>query len=396
MFTRAILIVLDSVGIGELPDASAYGDQGSNTLGNIARVVALKIPTLASLGLSRVVSLTGVPVSAQPLGAFGRMAERSAGKDSVTGHWELMGLVIDRAFPTFPHGFPPDLIREFERRIGRTILGNVVASGTAVINDLGPEHVRTGAPIVYTSADSVFQIAAHEHVVPISRLYEWCEIAYELTVEGLGLGRVIARPFVGEPGAFRRTAHRHDYAMPPRGETLLDKLTAAGVKVTAIGKINDLFAGKGISEAHSTVSDDDGMSRVEEQMTRQERGLIFANLVDFDTVYGHRNDVAGYAANLERFDARLAQLLPELRADDLLVVTADHGNDPTTPSTDHSREHVPVLLTGERVRQGTDLGTRASFADLAQTLAAVFGVGLLAHGTSFLREITSRTTSSVV
>ena len=387
MFTRAIVIVLDSVGIGELPDASAYGDEGSNTLGNIARAVGLRIPTLAGLGLSRVVSLTGVAVPAEPSGAFGRMAERSAGKDSVTGHWELMGLVIDRAFPTFPHGFPPSLMREFERRIGRASLGNVVASGTAVIDALGPEHLRTGAPIVYTSADSVFQIAAHEGVVPIAQLYEWCEIAYELAVEGMGLGRVIARPFVGEPGAFQRTPNRHDYAMPPRGETLLDKLTATGIHVVAIGKITDLFAGKGIDEAHSTVSDEHGMDLIGAQMASLDRGLIFANLVDFDTQYGHRNDVKGYAANLERFDSRLAGLLPTLRSDDLLVITADHGNDPTTPSTDHSREHVPVLVTGTHVRKGVDLGTRASFADLAMTLADVFGVGPVAHGTSFLSDI---------
>jgi phosphopentomutase len=387
MFSRAIVIVMDSVGVGELPDAPAYGDGGSNTLGNIARQIRLNIPTLAALGLSRVVTLPYVPVPAHPLAAFGRMAERSAGKDSVTGHWELMGLVIDRAFPTFPHGFPADLVQAFEARIGRAVLGNVVASGTAVIDDLGPEHMRTGRPILYTSADSVFQIAAHEAVVPVPQLYEWCEIAYELAVEGLGLGRVIARPFVGEPGAFTRTPNRHDYAMPPRGETLLDRLAAAGVHVCAVGKIKDLFAGRGIAESFPTVSDDDGMTRVEAAMERQERGLIFANLVDFDTQFGHRNDTPGYAANLERFDARLAQLIPRLREHDVLIVTADHGNDPTTPSTDHSREHVPVLVAGQAVKSGVDLGTRASFADLAQTLADVFAVGKLEHGTSFLPQI---------
>jgi phosphopentomutase len=386
-FTRAIVIVMDSVGIGELPDAHVYGDQGSNTLGNIARQVALNIPTLAACGLSRVVDLPGVPIAEVPRGAFGRMAERSAGKDSVTGHWELMGLVIERPFPTFPQGFPPDLIHAFEQRIGRRTLGNVVASGTEVIERLGTEHMRTGAPIVYTSADSVFQIAAHEEVVPVAQLYHFCEVAYALAVEGLGIGRVIARPFVGQPGEFQRTANRHDYAMPPRGETLLDRLVAASVPVTAIGKINDLFAGRGISETHLTKSDDEGMSRVEAQMAHQDRGLIFANLVDFDTVYGHRNDVTGYAANLERFDTALANLLPRLRQDDLLIVTADHGNDPSTPSTDHSREYVPVLATGPHVSAGSDLGTRASFADLAQTLADVFGVPRGAHGTSFLHQL---------
>jgi len=389
VFKRAIVIVLDSVGVGELPDAGAYGDEGSNTLGNISQQVRLHIPTLVSLGLSRIVHLRDAAVAEMPLGAFGRMAERSAGKDSVTGHWELMGIVLARPFPTFPHGFPPELIAEFERRIGRPSLGNVVRSGTAVIDELGPEHLRTGAPIVYTSADSVFQIAAHEDVVPVPQLYDWCEVAYELAVEGIGLGRVIARPFVGEPSAFKRTANRHDYAMPPRGETLLDRLTQAHIPVTAIGKINDLFAGKGITEAHPTASDEEGMAAIEEQMRRQRGGLIFANLVDFDTVYGHRNDVAGYAANLERFDRDLARLIPELQPNDVLVVTADHGNDPTTPSTDHSREHVPVMMMGAHVRKGTPLGTRQTFADLGQTLADAFRVRPLAEGSSFLEEVTT-------
>lgn len=387
MFSRVIIIVLDSVGIGELPDAPLYGDEGSNTLGNIASRVPLKIPHLASLGLSRIVDLKGVPPAAMPIGAFGRMAERSKGKDSVTGHWELMGIVLDRAFPTFPTGFPPELIAEFEARIGRRSIGNSVASGTAIIDELGPRHMETGFPIVYTSADSVFQIAAHEGIVPVPQLYEWCAIAYELTVKGLGLGRVIARPFIGLPGAFQRTSNRHDYAMPPIAETLLDRLVAKGHHVTSVGKVADLFAGKGISESHPTKSDADGVDKVEALMATQERGVIFANLVDFDAVYGHRNDTAGYAANLERFDARLAALLPKLRQDDLLVITADHGNDPTTPSTDHAREYVPLLVYGTKVKSGVDLGTRASFSDLGQTLAENFGVGAIANGTSFLREI---------
>lgn len=387
MYTRVILIVLDSVGIGELPDAALYQDEGSNTLGNIAAQVPLRIPALAGLGLSRLLPLRGTPPSASPSGAFGRMAERSAGKDSVTGHWELMGVVLDRPFPTFPDGFTPELIQAFEERIGRPSIGNVVASGTAIIDELGPRHMETGFPIVYTSADSVFQIAAHEAIVPVPRLYEWCDAAYDLAVRGLGLGRVIARPFIGLPGSFTRTSNRHDYAMPPVAETLLDRLVAAGHQVTSVGKVADLFAGRGISQSHPTKSDADGVDRVESLMASQERGLVFANLVDFDTLYGHRNDTAGYGANLERFDARLAQLLPQLRPDDLLVITADHGNDPTTPSTDHSREHVPVLLHGSRVRVGVDLGTRETFADLAQTLAEVFGVGPLTHGTSFLSAI---------
>ena len=387
VFNRAIVIVLDGVGIGELPDAHVYGDEGSNTLGNIARQVTLNIPTLASLGLSRVVTLPGVKVAASPLAAFGRMAERSPGKDSVTGHWEMMGVVLDQPFPTFPNGFPRELIEAFEQRIGRRTLGNIVASGTAVIDDLGAEHLRTGAPIVYTSADSVFQIAAHEDVVPIAQLYAMCEAAYELAVEGHGVGRVIARPFVGAPGQFARTANRHDYAMPPKGDTLLDKLSAAGIPVTSVGKINDLFAGRGVTTSHPTKSDDDGMAMVEDRMRHQDRGLIFSNLVDFDTVYGHRNDVRGYAANLERFDARLATVLALLREGDVVIVTADHGNDPSTPSTDHSREYVPLMITGQHVRKGTDLGTRESFADLGQTLADVFGVSPLAHGRSFLPQI---------
>jgi phosphopentomutase len=387
VFPRVIVIVLDSVGIGELPDAAQYEDQGSNTLGHIAASVPLRVPNLAALGLSQIVDLNLTTPAGPPGAAFGRMAERSAGKDSVTGHWELMGIVLDRPFPTFPNGFPKELIAEFETRIGRPSIGNVVASGTAIIDELGPLHMETGHPIVYTSADSVFQIAAHEGIVPVAQLYKWCNVAYELAVTGLGLGRVIARPFIGLPGSFQRTANRHDYAMPPTGESLLDRLVAAGHHVSAVGKISDLFAGRGVSESHPTTSDAQGVDIVESLMVTQAKGLIFANLVDFDTIYGHRNDVAGYAANLERFDARVPALLERLRDDDLLVITADHGNDPTTPSTDHSREHVPVLVCGRRIRSGVDLGTRATFADLGQTLAEVFGVGTLAHGTSFLQDV---------
>ncbi|HTH23450.1 MAG TPA: phosphopentomutase [Vicinamibacterales bacterium] len=386
MFARAIVIVLDSVGIGELPDAALYEDQGSNTLGNIAAAVPLNIPTLAAMGMSRLVALKHVPASA-PTAAFGRLAERSSGKDSVTGHWELMGVVLDRAFPTFPNGFSKELIESFESRIGRPSIGNVVASGTEIIDRLGPEHMETGFPIVYTSADSVFQIAAHEGIVPVPQLYEWCEVAYDLCVTGMGLGRVIARPFIGLPGSFQRTSNRHDYAMPPTAETLLDRLVANGHQVTSVGKVSDLFAGRGISTSNPTTSDADGIDKIESLMASQDHGIIFANLVDFDAVYGHRNDTPGYAANLERFDVRLAGLLPKLRRDDLLVITADHGNDPTTPSTDHSREHVPILLAGDRVAAGTDIGTRSTFADLGQTLAENFGVGRLANGTSFLRDI---------
>ena len=394
-FRRAIVIVLDSVGIGELPDASSYGDQGSNTVGNIAKRVPLKLPTLRSLGLDRIAAIgdaaAGTPGSDFNLspGGFGRMAEASAGKDSVTGHWEMMGIVLDRAFPTFPNGFSADIIAELSRQTGRGVLGNKAASGTEILDELGAEHMRTGALVVYTSADSVFQIAAHEDVVPIPELYRACEIAYKLVGEGLGVGRVIARPFVGTPGRFRRTANRHDYALPPSGETLLDRVKAASLPVVAIGKIEDLFAGRGITHAIHTASDDEGMNHVEQQMAVVEGGFIFTNLVDCDTQYGHRNDVEGYARNLERFDVRLAKVLPLLRDDDCLIVTADHGNDPTTPTTDHAREYVPLIVTGRHVRAGADLGTRETFADLGQTLAEIFGVGRLAHGTSFLSEITT-------
>ena len=377
--------MLDSVGCGELPDAPVYGDQGSNTLGNIAREISLRIPNLRSLGLGRIVDL-GEGGPADHTAAYGRMAESSAGKDSVTGHWEMMGIVLKEPFATFPDGFPVDTIETFEERIGRRTLGNVVASGTEIIDRLGTEHVRTGWPIVYTSADSVFQIAAHEDVIPVKDLYRMCEIAFDL-VAPMNVGRVIARPFVGKAGAFRRTANRHDYALTPPRDTLLDLLTRQGIPVVSIGKVRDLFAGRGIVQAIPTKSDSEGVDQLLMAIRSNGTGLVFINLVDFDTLYGHRNDVEGYANNLERFDERLGELLPELRESDLLIITADHGNDPTTPSTDHSREHVPILLTGARVRAGVNLGTRTTFADLGQTLAANFGVGPLAFGKSFLEEI---------
>ena len=381
---------MDSVGAGALEDAPAYGDEGSNTLGNIARTVGLRVPTLRSLGLDRVVDIGGYVSADKPRGAVGRMAEASAGKDSVTGHWEMMGIVLERPFPVFPNGFPQDLVDEFERRIGRGTLGNYAASGTRIIEDLGAEHMRTGKPIVYTSADSVFQIAAHEDVIPIDEQYRINAIAYDLAVREHGIGRVIARPFIGQPGTFTRTANRKDFAMLPTAETVLDRLSAAHWPVVAVGKIEDLFAARGVTRAIHTKSDDDGVDVIASEMASTPRGLIFANLVDFDTLYGHRNDVAGYAANLERFDKRLKDLLPRLREDDLLVVTADHGNDPTTPSTDHSREHVPLLAAGNKVRAGVSVGTRSTFADLGQTIAENFEIGTMAHGTSFLDEIVHR------
>jgi phosphopentomutase len=388
-FSRVIVIVLDGAGCGELPDAHAYGDAGSDTLGNVARRVPLRVPNLRSLGLGRVVRLDG-DVPPQRIGATGRMAEASAGKDSVTGHWEIAGLILDAPFPTFPDGFPAEVMREFERRIGRGTIGNVVASGTEIIERLGPVHMRAGTPIVYTSADSVFQVAAHESVIPVSELYRICETAFDLVTARLGVPRVIARPFIGGPGAFVRTANRHDFALAPPLETLLDVLGRHRIPVTAIGKVADLFAGRGIDRSFPTGSDAEGMERLTAAVDDPHDGLIFANLVDFDTLYGHRNDVAGYAENLERFDERLGPILASLRDDDLLVVTADHGNDPTTPSTDHSREYVPVLLAGSRVSQGVSVGTRRTFADLGQTIGEAFGVEPLVHGTSFLEAIVGR------
>jgi phosphopentomutase len=315
------------------------------------------------------------------------MAEASAGKDSVTGHWEMAGVILDRPFPTFPHGFPVETIHAFERRIGRPTIGNVTASGTEIIERLGVDHLQSGWPIVYTSADSVCQVAAHEHVIPLADLYRMCEIALELFGNGLGVCRVIARPFLGTPGHFVRTAGRHDYALAPRGTTLLDHLQRTSVPVISVGKVSDLFAGRGILRERRTVSDVDGLDQLSAVMTTEARGLIWANLVEFDSVYGHRNDVEGYAANLERFDAGLGELLGRLECTDLLVITADHGNDPTTTGTDHSREFVPLLVAGSGVRRGVDLGTRETFADLGQTLAENFGVGPLDHGVSFLEEI---------
>lgn len=385
MITRVLAIVMDSVGCGELPDAGRYGDEGSDTLGHIADAVSLRVPTLRTLGLAKVARIGGDRTA--PIGAAGRMAEASPGKDSVTGHWELMGIVLERPFPTFPDGFSAETIAEFERRIGRRSIGNVVASGTGIIDTLGAEHMRTGAPIVYTSADSVFQIAAHEGVVPIEELYRYCDEAFDLVGRGMGVGRVIARPFVGEPGHFTRTANRRDYALDPFEETVLDRLKAAGQPVVGIGKIEDLFASRGLTRAIHTQSDDHGMDVVLEEMETTDRGLIFVNLVDFDTKYGHRNDVAGYAENLERLDVRLAQVLLRLRETDLLIVTADHGNDPATPSTDHSREHVPLLIAGASIKAGVDLGTRATFADVGQTIAEIFGLAPMKVGTSFLRKL---------
>jgi phosphopentomutase len=387
-FGRVIWIVLDSVGIGEMPDAEAYGDRGSDTLGNIARRRSLSLPNLCRLGLGNIRPLAGLEPAANPQAAFGRCTLASPGKDTTTGHWEMAGIHLDQPFPLFPHGFPPAIMQEFERRTGRSALGNKAASGTEIIAELGEEHMRTGSPIVYTSADSVFQIAAHEEVIPLFELYKICETARELLRGPYEVGRVIARPFVGSPGAFTRTPNRHDYAVPPPKGMLLDQLKARDVEVFSVGKIFDVFLGRGIGDHEKTKSNADGMAKTLAAMDSLERGLIFVNLVDFDMLYGHRNDVDGYARALEEVDAWLPSLDQKLGADDLAILTADHGCDPTTPSTDHSREYVPLLVYGKNARHGVDLGLRATLSDIGQTVAENFGA-TIRNGKSFLAEITA-------
>ena len=385
--SRVTLIVLDSAGVGALPDADRYGDEGSNTFFHCAEEIGgLYLPNMARLGLGNILDLPGVPPAAQSAGAYGKMAEFSPGKDTTTGHWEIAGLILDRPFPLYPNGFPSEVISAFERQIGRPVLGNKPASGTAIIEELGPEHMRTGYPIVYTSADSVFQIAAHEEIIPLTELYRMCGIARELLSGEHAVGRVIARPFVGQPGSFHRTVGRHDYSLSPAGPTLLDLLIEKGLAVLAVGKIEDIFAGKGITRAVHTVSNMDGVDQTIKMMQGNERGLIFTNLVDFDMVYGHRNDVRGYADALEAFDRRLPEILSSLRDDEILILTADHGCDPTTPGTDHTREYVPLLAAGAPVLPGIDLGTRETFADLAASVAEMFGFGM-PSGRSFARQI---------
>jgi phosphopentomutase len=385
---RVLLIVLDGVGMGELPDAGEYGDEGSNTLLHVAEAVqGLRLPNLERLGLGRLLDLPGVRPVLDPRGARGILAERSPGKDSTTGHWELAGLVLDRAFPTYPRGFPRDLLDRFSESVGRGWIGNVAASGTAIIDRLGAEHQRTGSLIVYTSADSVFQIAAHEATVPIEELYSACAAARRLLTGEHAVGRVIARPFVGEPGAYRRTANRRDFSLTPPAPTLLDRLTEAGHAVIAVGKVDDLFAGRGITEALHTADNAEGEDLLAQLARKGGPGLVFANLVDFDMLYGHRNDAAGFARALEQFDDRLSEILAHLGSDDLCMITADHGNDPVTPSTDHSREYTPLLAAGPRVRAGADIGVRSTFADVGASVAEAFGMSWKGAGKSFLREI---------
>lgn len=391
-FERVIWIVLDSVGIGELPDAADYGDVGRDTLGHIARSRPLHVSTLARLGLGNIKPLDHIPPTARPAGSYGKGATVSPGKDTTTGHWEMAGIWLDQAFPVYPQGFPQPLIAEFERQMGRRTLGNKPASGTEIIKELGEEHVRTGFPIVYTSGDSVFQIAAHEEVVPLTELYCMCKVARNLLDGPNRVGRVIARPFKGEAGNFRRTENRHDYAVEPPRPMLLDVLADRQIPVLGIGKIHDIYNGRGVSNYVTTKNNANGMAKLNEALGRQPKGLIFANLVDFDMLYGHRKDVEGFARSLEEFDILLGAMLPSLGRSDLLLITADHGcdPDPINPTTDHSREYVPILAYSPKILRGVNLGVRSTLSDMGQTVADNFGASI-PHGVSFLSEFSEST-----
>ncbi len=384
---RVFLIVLDSFGIGEMPDAADFGDVGSNTLASVAKSDKFSMPQMSKLGLFHIDGVSCGNREQTPVGAFGRLTEKSKGKDTTTGHWELAGLISHQPMPTFPQGFPQELLDEFSARTGRGVLCNRPYSGTQVILDYGEEHQKTGDLIVYTSADSVFQIAAHEDVVPVETLYEYCRIARELCQGEYGVGRVIARPFIGEPGTYQRTARRHDFSLEPPGETMLTAIQRAGKQVLAVGKIQDIFAGSGIDEYVYTAGNAEGIERTLEYMDKEFHGISFTNLVDFDMLYGHRNNIDGYAQALTDFDQRLPDLLDKLGPEDLLMITADHGCDPSTISTDHSREYVPVVMAGKPLRPGANVGTRESFADLGATILEYLGVSGDIAGKSFWKEI---------
>ncbi|MFC0271511.1 phosphopentomutase [Metabacillus herbersteinensis] len=388
-YKRIFLVVMDSVGIGEAPDADQFNDKGSDTIGHIAEHMGgLNMPNLAKLGLSNIREIKGIPVQETPIAHYTKMQEASNGKDTMTGHWEIMGLYIEQPFRVFPDGFPEGLIAELEEKTGRKIIGNKPASGTEVLDELGEEHVKTGALIVYTSADSVLQIAAHEEIVPLDELYKICEFARKLTLaEKYMVGRVIARPFVGEPGAFTRTPNRHDYALKPFERTVMNELKDSGYDSISIGKISDIFDGEGITKSLRTKSNMDGMDKLNETLTMDFTGLSFLNLVDFDALFGHRRDPKGYGEALEEFDARLPEVLDQLKDNDLLIITADHGNDPVHPGTDHTREYVPLLVYNPKNNKGTELPIRETFADIGATIADNFKVTMPKHGTSFLEEI---------
>ena len=394
-YRRVFWIVLDSVGIGELPDAAEYDDVGRNTLGHIAESRPLKIPILVRLGLANIAPLKFQTAPAAPLGAFGKGATRSPGKDTTTGHWEMAGVWLEQAFPVYKNGFPRELIEEFEKQIGRKTIGNKPASGTEIIKELGEEHVRTGKPVVYTSGDSVFQIAAHEEVIPVTELYRMCEIARRLLDGPHRVGRVIARPFAGTAGNFARTTRRHDYAVDPPKPMLLDVLAEGKVRVLGVGKIHDIYNGRGVDEYVTTKGNSDGMEKLTTAAKERRDGLIFCNLVDFDMLYGHRKDVEGFAKSLEEFDRMLGDFLPLLSLSDLLMITADHGCDPDRrwPTTDHSREYVPIVAYSLCSGAGVNLGVRDTLADMGQTIAENFG-GSISHGKSFLRELTGRIAES--
>ncbi len=389
MIKKVILITLDGLGIGELPDAEEFGDAGSNTLKNIATAAGgLNLPNLERMGLGLIGDFQGIRKIKDPIASYGIMAERSKAKDTSTGHWEMMGLIIKRPFPLYPRGFPSEVIDEFEKRIGKRVLGNKAASGTEIINELGEEHMSTGRPIVYTSADSVFQIAAHEDIIPVEELYRICEIARKILKEPHNVGRVIARPFTGMPKNLKRTPRRKDYSLSPPADTVLDRLKEKGIPVIGIGKIEDIFAGKGITEAIHTENNSDGIEKTLGAIVKTDIGLILTDLVDFDMVYGHRNDPEGFAKALTDFDKSLPIFFKEMRSDDILILTADHGCDPTTPSTDHSREYVLLLVYGEKIKAGVNLGIRKTFADLGATIADIFSVKRPEAGKSFLKDIT--------
>jgi phosphopentomutase len=385
---RAILVVLDGVGVGANPDAHAYGDDGASSLEHCAQAVGgLELPNLGRIGLGNITPILGTPPAENALGSYGRMVEKAAGKDSTTGHWEMTGLVLHKPFPTYPHGFPASLVKQFEKAIGREVLGNKAASGTEIIKELGEEHLRTGRPILYTSADSVFQLAAHQDVIPLEELYNMCRIARGMLTGEHAVGRVIARPFTGTPGNFTRTEHRRDFSLPPVGTTLLDVLKDSGKEVIGIGKIEDLFAGRGLTRRDHTETNKDGMAATLRWLERDFTGLLFVNLVEFDMLWGHRRDSQGYAQALRDVDKWFAQLQQVMRSEDAIFFAADHGNDPTYRGSDHTREQVPLLAYGQPVRAGMDLGMRSTFADLGQTLAQAFDVSPLVAGTSFAHEI---------
>ncbi len=388
MIRRAILVVLDGVGAGANPDAATYGDEGASSLEHCAQAIGgLALPSLGSIGLGNITPILGTPPQEHASGSYGRMASAAAGKDSTTGHWEMTGVVLQKPLPTYPHGFPADIVTQFEQAIGRKVVGNIVASGTEVIKEFGEEHMRTGSPILYTSADSVFQVAAHQEIIALDTLYKMCETARTLLTGENAVGRVIARPFIGTPEAFQRTEHRRDFSLAPLGTTLLDQLKKAGKDVIGLGKIEDLFAGRGLTQADHTETNRDGMAATLRWLERDFEGLLFVNLVEFDMLWGHRRDSQGYAQALRDVDNWFVQVQQAMRPDDVIFFTADHGVDPTYRGTDHTRECVPLLAYGQPLRAGVNLGTRPTFADLGQTLAEMFNVEKLAAGTSFARDL---------